>query len=220
MGAAVNADGRALWMSQGGFWAYDGFAQPLPCTVQDYVFANLNTSQLAKISGYHRAEHGEVVWHYPSSQSTECDSYVAFQYRENCWHIGSLERTCGVDEGAFPNPMAMSPDGYLYEHEVGWDYDGAIPHAETGQIQIGTGDQVMLVKGVMPDDRTLGDVSIAFYVKDRPDSSDTTYGPYTLTEKTDLRFTARKARVRYTGVRATDWRVGEPELDIQAGGRR
>jgi hypothetical protein len=209
-------------MSPGGFWGYDGFVQPIPCDVQDYVFSDLNTSQLAKITAHHKSEPGEVVFHYPSATSTECNKYVAYAYREGIWSVGELARTCGVDEGAFPLPMSVDPSGNIWEDEVGMDYPGATsePFAETGQIQIGNSDNVMLVKSLNPDDETIGDVNLTFYVRDRPDSADTTYGPYTASETTFLRFTARKARLRITGVSDADWRWGEPELDIQAGGRR
>lgn len=221
-GAVAVVDTGAVWMSDGGFWAYDGSVQPLPCDVQDYVFSDLNTSQRAKITTHHKSQQGEVVFYYPSAGSIECDKYVAYAYREKEWSVGELARTCGVDNGAFTLPMAVDPDGQIWEHEVGMDYPGATsePFAETGEIQIGNSDNVMLVKALNPDDETLGDVNLTFYVRDRPDSDDTTYGPYTASVTTFLRFTARKARLRVTGVRDADWRWGQPELDIQAGGRR
>ena len=225
-GAIAAVDNRAIWWANGGFWQYDGFVQQIPCEVFDFVTSNLNKSQRAKITAHHKAEQGEVTFHYPSAGSTENDAYVSFHYAEtaitgqSCWSLGTLARTAGVDKGAFPLPMAVDPSGYIYEHEVGWNYDGAETYAETGPLQIGNSDQVMLVRAIYPDDRTLGEVSITFNVRDRPDSVDRAYGPYTLSEQTFTRFTGRKARIRFNGTPGSDWRIGAPELDIQAGGRR
>lgn len=226
MGAVAAADSRAIWWSPGGFWSFDGALQEIPCDVFDFVTSNLNKGQKAKITVHHKAEQGEVTWYYPSASSTENDAYVSLHYGElsttgqASWSIGSLARTCGVDKGAFPYPMAVDPTGYIYEHEIGWGYDGASTLAETGEIQIGASDNVALLKCINPDDRTIGDVNITIIVKDRPDSDEVEYGPYTASERTFLRITARKFRVRYTGITNSDWRVGNPELDIQAGGQR
>jgi hypothetical protein len=40
------------------------------------------------------AQHGEVWFYYPSGSSNEIDSYVAYDFRENHWLIGSMARTC------------------------------------------------------------------------------------------------------------------------------
>lgn len=226
MGAVVAADSRAIWWSPGGFWAFEGSVQQIACDVFDFVTANLNKSQKAKITVHHKAEQGEVTWHYPSQGSIECDSYVSYHYGEisttgqPVWSVGMLARTCGVDRGAFPYPMAMDPSGYLYEHEVGWDYAGAFPFAETGELQIGNSDQVMMIKSINPDDRTLGDATITFITKDRPDSPEVSYGPYLASIMTFLRITGRKVRVRYTFAANDDARIGWAELDIQTGGKR
>jgi hypothetical protein len=114
----------------------------------------------------------------------------------------------------------VSSDGYIYEHEVGYNYDGSTPYAETGPIEIGNGDNVMAVTRVLPDEQTLGEVVVSFKTRMYPTSSETTFGPYTAAQPTDVRFSARQVKVRYTGAILGDWRVGVNRLDALASGQR
>lgn len=218
--ACVAAETSAIWMSKSGFWVYDGYVKPLPCDVGDFVFKGMNTDQASKIYAVHNSKFGEITWFYPSSTSNENDSYVTFNYREGHWSIGLMARTAGVDLGVFPNPLLVSADGYIYEHDVGFNYDSGIPFAESGPIELGAGDQVMAVSQIIPDEDTLGDVVVSFKSKMYPTSSESSHGPYTASQPTDTRFTARQVKVKYSGNVLHDWRVGEPRLDAKPAGKR
>jgi len=213
-------DTAAIWMSRSGFWIYDGYVKPLVSDVGDYVFQNMNYNQSSKVYCVHNSKYGELTWFYPSSQSNENDSYVTYNYRENHWSIGQMGRTAGTDRGVFIDPLMVSADGYIYEHEVGYNYDGSTPYAETGPIEIGNGDNVMAVTRVLPDEQTLGEVVVSFKTRMYPTSSETTFGPYTAAQPTDVRFSARQVKVRYTGAILGDWRVGVNRLDALASGQR
>jgi hypothetical protein len=210
----------AIWMSRSGFWIYDGYVKPLPCDVSDFVFQDINYAQASKIYAVNNSKYGEIWWFYPSASSTENDSYVVYNYRENHWAIGDLARTAGTDRGVFANPLMVSSDGYIYEHEVGYAYDSAVPFAESGPVELGNGDQTMSVRQLVPDEQTLGEVQVSFKVRQYPMSTETTYGPYTASQPTDVRFSGRQVKVRYTGAVLDDWRVGVPRMEaIAAGGR-
>jgi hypothetical protein len=213
-------DTAAIWMSKSGFWVYDGYVKPLVSDVGDYIFQNINYNQASKIYSVHNSKYGEIIWFYPSSQSNENDSYVTYNYRENHWAIGSLARTAGTDRGVYLNPLMVSSDGYIYEHEVGFAYDSVAPYAESGPVEIGTGEQVMSVRQIIPDEQTLGEVVVSFKTRMYPTSTETTYGPYTASQPTDVRFTGRQVKVRYTGAVLDDWRVGINRLDVIAAGKR
>jgi hypothetical protein len=213
-------DTAAIWMSRSGFWIYDGYVKPLTSDVGDYVFKNINYTQASKIYAVHNSKYGEITWFYPSSQSTENDSYVTYNYREGHWAIGSMARTAGTDRGVFTNPLMVSSDGYIYEHEVGFDYGGASVYAETGPIEVGSGDAVMSVRQVIPDENTLGDVVVSFKTRMYPTSDESTFGPYTASQPTDVRFSAKQVKVRYTGSVLSDWRVGVTRLEAVASGGR
>ena len=213
-------DTAAIWMSKAGFWIYDGYVKPLPSDVSDYVFGNINFNQASKVYAVHNSQFGEIWWYYPSSGSNENDSYVTFNYRENHWNIGLLARTAGTDAGVFTNPMAVSTDGYVYEHEVGFSYDSASVYAESGPVQLGNGDNIMSVRQVVPDEQTLGEAVVSFKTRNYPTGDQSTYGPYTAANPTDVRFAARQVNVKVTGSVLADWRIGIMRLDAIPSGKR
>jgi hypothetical protein len=218
--AVAAIDTAAIWMSKSGFWVYDGYVKPLVSDVGDYIFQNINYNQSSKVYAVHNSKYGEIIWFYPSSASNENDSYVSYNYREGHWAIGSLARNAGTDRGVFTYPLMISSDGYIYEHEVGYAYDGSVPYAESGPYEIGNGDNIMSVRRVIPDEQTLGEVLVSFKTRMYPMATETTYGPYPAAQPTDVRFAARQVKVRYTGNVLEDWRVGVNRFDVVAMGKR
>jgi hypothetical protein len=218
--AVAAIDTAAIWMSKSGFWTYDGYVKPLPSDVSDYVFSNINYNQASKVYAVHNSQFGEIWWYYPSSGSNENDSYVTYNYRENHWNIGSLARTAGTDAGVFTNPLLVSSDGYIYEHEVGFAYDSASVYAESGPVQLGNGDNLMSVRQVVPDEQTLGEAVVSFKTRNYPTGAQSTFGPYTAANPTDVRFMARQVNVKVTGAVLADWRIGVMRLDAVASGKR
>jgi hypothetical protein len=213
-------DNAAIWMAKSGFWYYDGFVKPLASDVSDYVFSNINLTQASKVYCVHNSKFGEMWWFYPSATSNENDSYVLFNYRENHWSIGSLSRTAGTDAGVFTSPIMTSPDGFVYEHEVGFNYEGAQPYAESGPIEIATGDRVVSVNEMVPDENTQGDVQARFSTRFYPNAPEFNYGPYSMANPTSVRVTGRQLAVRIEGVTNSSWRVGVPRLNVVLGGKR
>lgn len=218
--AVAAIDTAAIWMSQSGFWIYDGYTKPLPCDVSDFVFSNINTSQKSKVYAVHNSKFGEIWWFYPSSASIENDSYVTYNYRENHWNIGLLDRLAGVDAGVFTLPIMVDGGGEIYEHEVGFDYDGAALFAESGPIQIGNGDNIMQVREVIPDENSLGQAVVSFSAKIYPTSAETSFGPFSASNPTSVRFSGRQINMKVTGAALADWRVGVFRLDAVAAGKR
>ena len=218
--AVAAIDTAAIWMSRSGFWIYDGYAKPLPSDVGDYIFQNINYNQSSKVYAVHNSKYGECIWFYPSSASNENDSYVVYNYREGHWAIGTLSRTAGADRGVFVNPVMISSDGYVYEHEVGFAYDSAVPFAESGPYEIGSGENIMSVRQVIPDEQTLGEVVVSFKTRMYPTSTESTYGPYAAAQPTNVRFSARQVKIRYTGNVLEDWRVGVNRMDVVPMGKR
>jgi hypothetical protein len=213
-------DTAAIWMSNSGFWIYDGYVKPLPSDVSDYIFANINFAQASKIYAVHVSKYGEIWWYYPSAASNENDSYVTFNYRENHWSIGTLARTAGVDSGVYTYPLMVSSDGYIYEHEVGYNYDGSSLFAESGPVQLGNGDNIMSVRQVVPDEQTLGEAVVSFKTRNYPTDTQSTFGPYTAANPTSVRFSGRQVNMRVTGDTLSDWRIGVMRLEAIPAGKR
>ena len=99
-------------------------------------------------------------------------------------------------------------------------YSGSVPYLEGGPIEPGNGDQVTYATQLIPDEKTAGDVTATFKTKFYPNGAETNFGPYPLLSPTDVRFGGRQIKVRYTGSRLADWRVGVPRLDVTLGGKR
>lgn len=222
--AMIVSDGRAMWMSNSRqFFRYDGYVQPIPCEVADYVFGDFTTLNAYKTYAVHMPEFGEVWWFYCSSDATECDRVVVYNYNENHWTTHSnIARNCGMNAGATSYVWMADASGYLYEHEVpGITYrGGAAPYLESGPIEIGDGNRLMVVDGLVPDDKTLGDVEAFIYGAFWPDDPETLYGPFSLSSPTYFRMKARQVRVRYQEARNSDWRVGTVRLAAKEGSRR
>ena len=81
-------------MSKNAFYYYNGSVQKLPCTVQDHVFSDLDVSQAFKCFAGLNEEFSEVWFFYPSiaDGTREISRYAIFNYEEQSWSIGSLER--------------------------------------------------------------------------------------------------------------------------------
>ena len=141
--AVVEIDGNAFWMSPKGFFMYDGTVKSLPCSVEDFVYDNIDTTKGQQVAAGLNNLFTEVVWYYPSSGSEYNDKYVVFNYgesgREGVWYTGTEARTSWIDATIYPKPSATkfsaSASGsfptvvgesglgqtILFEHEVGTD---------------------------------------------------------------------------------------------------
>jgi hypothetical protein len=218
--SCVRANNFAVWMGQNAFHIYDGGVRTLPSAVGDYVFSDINDAQRSKVYGVLNSKFSECWWFYPSQESQENDKYVVWNYRDNYWTIGSLARTAAADIGEFVYPNYVSSDGYVYEHEVGFSYDNATIFAESGPIEIGQGDRMMVARSLIPDEQTQGDVTATFKTRFYPNGTESSHGPYSMANPTSVRFQGRQVSMRVTGNVATDWRVGTMRLDVVPGSAR
>jgi hypothetical protein len=214
----ATVDTRAFWMGANGFYTYDGYVQPLPCDVSDYVFGRLNQAQLDKIRCVSISAFNEIWWFYPSTGSTENNSYVVYNHAERHWATGAFGRSAAILMNGVP--LMAAPGGGLWTHEAGTDTStlGTV-YAETGPVELGEGDNVLHARALVPDEKTVGDTTVTFYAAQTPTSAETTHGPYTLSHVTDVRFGARQVRMRIQQVNP-GWRVGVPRLEVVPGGLR
>jgi hypothetical protein len=178
--AAVTVDTRAYWMGRKNFYVYDGLVRPIRCDVFDYVFNDINEAQEAKIWAETTSQYGEITWHYCSAGSMEIDRYVTYNTVEDHWTFGKQGRTAGTDAGAVKYPIKVTVDGLIYEHEVLQDRGTEVPYLEGGPAEIGDGDNLMTVHRLVPDENTLGDVTVTFFTAFSPTDAEVKRGPYTL----------------------------------------
>lgn len=143
--AVVEVDGVAYWLSDKGFFKYDGSVKTIDCSVEDYVYDDIDTTQSQQIYAGVNNLYTEVRWDYPSSSADYNDRYVIFNFAEGVWYTGNTPRTSWADSNVFSKPFATdfdnttngdfpevigepaAPNGYgktiLYNHEVGVDQE-------------------------------------------------------------------------------------------------
>lgn len=104
--AVVGASNIMMWMGTDKFYIYDGVVKTLPSTVRQYVFDNFNFDQSFQVVAGGNEQYSEVWWFYPSAGSNVNDSYVIYNYLDNTWYYGLLNRTAWMDSPLRPKPMA------------------------------------------------------------------------------------------------------------------
>jgi hypothetical protein len=245
--AATNTPKGVFFMSKKGFYYYNGAVQKLPCSVQDYVFSDLDETQAYKCFAGLNEEFSEVWFFYPSltDNETEISRYVIFNYEENSWSIGSLERYSWLSAGVLDKPLAAgeaSSTKFIYEHEKGFN-DDADPmdgvFVESADIDIADGDRFVFLKKILPDvlfindTNTSQDPCINVVVKRRDFSNQTLSTDSTTQIKSTSTFGSLRSRGRQFVLRfesddditTTDrknykWRLGNTRVEIQPSGRR
>ena len=236
--AAVTGPQGVYWMSYNNFYLYNGTTQTIPCSVQNYVFSDINLGQSFKINAFTIADKNEVGWFYCSASATEIDRYVIYNYAENLWFYGTLSRTAWLDAGIENFPRAVS-DGYLYQQEVGFDDDGSPMtnvFIESSDFDLGDGEQFTFIKRIIPDLKFLendnaGNVNIVIKTRNFPGESLSTNSINAITETTKQAFVRGRARqltLRFeSDDDATDnknlsigWRLGATRIDVRPDGKR
>ena len=236
LNAMLGVDGDVYWMGKRNFFKYDGIVQELPCPVQYYVADRLQTEFIEKTTVGHNKEFKEITWFYVSNDNPagttnpEPDSYVTFNYAENCWSVGTMDRTVWSDSfGARVVPFAFDPSGYLYNQETGTSADGAAMNSyiEGAPREISQdGETLYMVDQVIPDVTMTSSTSLALYMNTRkfPNSTEVTKGPFTITSTTDKVSTRAKGRQISLKFQSTgtqdDWTLGDFRVNSRQDGLR
>ena len=248
--AAVAVEDAVFWMGQDSFYLYEGGTKQLPCMVKEKVFFDFDYTQKDKVFAAHNAEFSEVTWFYCSDTNSVANGgngqnnlYVTYNYSEAVWYYGTLDRTAFIDRGIFQYPIGAQ-DGYLYNHEVGYDADGSAMTSsiEASPIDVGEGERFMFINKIIPDITFQGSTggtpsaSMTLSMQDYPGSSygqaetdavtssaiSTTTVPFEqFTTKADIRLRGRSFAFKIgstaLGVR---WRLGSPRIELRQDGRR
>ena len=246
--AAVDVNGLAIWMGQEDFFIFDGTVKKLPCTVQDYVFKDINLVQGTKVHAGSNGLFNEVTWWYCTSDSIYINRAVTYNYVENTWHIGTMSRTSWADVGTYNLPIAtqylptnsdtppaatiygLTPGRSLvFTQERGYNANGQPLEAylESGYFDIGDGDQVMYMKRFIPDFKDQnGNLVCHIRLKQYPqvNAEVSSLDPYTIaptTDKVDTRARGRQISLRIESDELGSWwRFGTLRVDVQPDGLR
>jgi hypothetical protein len=147
--AAIEIDGVAYWMGNNGFFSFDGTVNTLPCSVEDYVYDDVDTTKGQQVAAGINNLFTEVVWWYPTVGSEFNNRYVVYNYGQSNgqlpmgnWYTGvniNSIRTTWIDSLVYPRPYATAfnssntgtfpvvqgqtglGQSVLFEHESGTD---------------------------------------------------------------------------------------------------
>jgi len=244
--AAIEVNGKAYWMSDDAFYLYDGVVKKMPCSVQDFVFDDINYTNKNDIAVGLNTAYNEIIWYYPSANATQIDRAVAYNYLEGTWYTVGLGRTTWLGAYVYELPIATEYSSsttanvssilgltagasFVYEHETGNNQaDGTAITAflETGSVEIADGDQLMSVSKLVPDfDNLTNTMTATLTLEQYPQSASnvTTSGSITnTTEKINVRGRGRAVKIKYqtSTVDDTPWRLGSQKLQLRPDGRR
>jgi hypothetical protein len=220
--AAVDVNGVAYWMGINAFYAFDGTVKKLACTVQDYVFKDIEFRQANKFIAGVNSQFNEVTWWYCSTGATFPNRFVTYNYLENTWHIGTMPRTAWSDIGTYNYPVATEylPNGTqtpvdgtiygltagrgaVYLQEVGVNgVDGdsqtaLTSYIKSGYFDIGDGDQVMYMKRFIPDFKNqVGNLTVHLLLRYYPQetANPSSLDPYVIAPDTNKVDTRARGR--------------------------
>jgi hypothetical protein len=245
--AAADVNGLAFWMGTEAFYVFDGTVKKMPCTVQDFVFKDINLTQGAKTHVGVNSQFNEVTWWYCSFTSDFIDRFVTFNYLENTWHVGSMPRTAWVDIGTYPKPLGAEylrdnneatistiygvTEGrsLVYSHEDGVNADGTAITAfiQSGYFDISEGDNMLFMKRFIPDFKNqVGNLTVNLLLRPYPQAtaSPSSLDPYVITpttQKVDTRARGRQISLRIVSDAVdTNWRYGTLRVDVVPDGLR
>jgi hypothetical protein len=162
--ACIEVDGTAYWMSENGFFSYDGQLKSLPCLVEDHVYDDLNSTSRDLVNCGLNNLFGEINWFYCTAASDAVNRVVTYNYldstpRRPIWTTGTLPRAAWQDSAVFAKPHATyyNPDSNA-SYDVTGNTDGCTTYyqQETGTDQIDAGGVVTAVIGSI----TSGDFDI------------------------------------------------------------
>jgi hypothetical protein len=247
--AAADVNGVAYWMGRDAFFMFDGTVKKIPCTVQDYVFKDINLIQSFQVHVGINTQFNEVTWWYCSFTSDYIDRFVSYNYMENVWSIGTMPRTSWVDMNTFAKPLAStySADSTqtptygatiygltagrtrLYNQEDGVNAvnDPIEAYIVSGYFDIGDGDDMLLMSRFIPDFKNqVNNLTVRLLLRAFPQASasPSSLDPYVITpttQKVDTRARGRQIQLRIESDElGSNWRFGTMRVDIQKDGLR
>mgnify|MGYP003624282781 FL=1 len=146
--ACVEVDGSAYWMSENGFFTYDGQLKSMYCLVEDFVYDSVNDTSRDLINCGLNNLFGEINWFYPSENSDEVDRAVTYNYLDSSaqrqiWTTSTLARTAWQDSAVFNRPHATyygSNDNASFDVTGNTQGSTIYYNQETGTDQVNAGN--------------------------------------------------------------------------------
>lgn len=245
LNATIIINDIAYWMADGQFFRYAGTVQEIECPVINHVFDDINKVQYSQIYCGSNAFYAEATWYYCSANSDQIDRYVVYNYGENSWYFGTIERSIYQDNAVtefpiggtyFPNSTAntistinglTSGRTILYNIEDGVNADGSaiVSYIESGDGDIADGEEFSFIDKIIPDFKNqVGNATITLRTRDYP--NDTKYETTNVVANSTTRYNSVRARGRQVAIRlqtndiGDNWRFGTLRVNVNADGKR
>ena len=164
MRAAGDTSGTVPWLSTRGFYIFQtgGGVNSVECPVWDFIFNNIDTTQLDQVHCAVNALFNEMTWHFPVATTSPIYSatapmaYVKYNFVENAWDYGQsfqYQRTAWVEKSPQSYPAGTDFNGLIQQHEVSADADGVGMQwsFQTGYFSLMEGEEFMFVDLIVPD---------------------------------------------------------------------
>ncbi len=151
--ACIEVDGSAYWMSENGFFTYDGQLKSMPCLVEDDVYDDINLVSRDLINAGLNNLFGEISWFYCTTNSNQINRVVTYNYLDSTpkrpiWTTGTLPRAAWQDSAVFERPHATYYDpSSNSSYDVTGNTDGCTIYyqQETGTDQVNAGGVITAV---------------------------------------------------------------------------
>lgn len=246
----ITVNNVTYWMGRDRFYMYSGRVEVLPCSLRQYIFADINNDQAYQVFAGANEAYNEVWWYYCSTDQTVVNKYVIYNYLDRVWYYGNMNRSAWMQTGTQPYPIAADYNGRLLYHENGNDDVSTaetlpiVAYVQSSDFDIGDGHNFGFVWRILPDlnfnGSSVNQPSVTMTVKPRQNSG-TPYGPannpqvqsannyttipqYTIQEFDGQVYTRLRGRQMSFRIESTGvgvaWQLGSPRIDIRADGRR
>jgi len=240
----ITVNNITYWMGTDKFYMYDGRVQTLPCSVRKFVFSHLNKDQAWQCFAGSNEAFSEIWWFYPSIGSSTVDSYVIYNYLDNVWSYGTMDRTAWLETGLREYPIAADYNQRLLYQESGCcDGSSDIPepimaYIESSDFDIGDGHNFGFVWRILPDitfnNSTSANPAVTMTVKARVNSGSpygasdnlpvvrtTSYPVELYTGQVYTRIRGRQMAFRIDSSElGVAWQLGSPRIDLRQDGKR
>lgn len=257
--AVASAGNVTYWMGIDKFYRYDGRVQTLRCDIRQYIFENsdptlnVNLFQRDQVFAGTVEQFDEIWWFYCSSPDgddpTAPDRYAVYNYAQDIWYYGTLERSAWLDSRINNVPLSAYRDRLILQ-ETGTNdaYDGTNrgfdAFIKSSEFDVADGDSFMLITKVLPDVTFRGSTASSPYVNmsltpmnnpgsgylDPASVGGASSTNVTRTTTTPVEQFTGKAYVRVRGRQMifeisssganTAWQLGSPRFEMRADGKR
>jgi hypothetical protein len=227
--AILESDGVVLYATNGAIMGFDGSTlTQIPCPIARTVFAELDLTnaracvQLGRIKEFDEW----LMFYRTQTTSNDVDKCLIWHRKEgNVWSTSTLDRSGWTDATVGPQPVGVTPDGKIYEHEVGTSAAGQplLTSLRTGDVALPDGS-IYTVSNIIPDFVLEGNdnLSLSMLTRIAPLGEQTTSGPHVITPSTAIvntRATGRFVAFELSSSSSNAfYRLGSQRIEIEQSG--